>query len=187
MRPEHINKVDDLDDAALEVCIEVEGGITLRRRDKLMHQLRNITARIEGEGLKPTNSNAIFRGIARFNYFLPLTNQKHPLANGVSLEMRRLVTQGDNSGVFPVRPVDETFVVPTVDDITGERQVTDEDDYAIILHNSANMDLYVQAWYFDPDEYSITPLYRPANIAQATLPGGVGNCRSAQAQNCLGP
>ena len=173
MYPECVNEVKDLDrDTALVVRVEAQDTITLRRLDPLMCSLRNITPQIVGDGLQPTNLAAIFRGIARFNYFLPLTNQKHPLANGVSLDMCRLIKQDDNSGVFPVRPVDETFIVPTVDGITGERQVTDEDDYAIILHNRANMDLYVQAWYFDPDEYSITPLYRPANTAQATLPRG---------------
>ena len=169
MYPECIHEVTDPDDAALEVRVEVDGTITLRRLDKLMHQLCNITSRIEQDDLKPEKLPGIFRGIARFNHFLPLTNQKHPLVDKVSLEIRRLLKQGETNGVFPVRILGE--VVP-VDDLTKEHTVTDSDDYAIILHNNSNVDLYVQIWYFDPDEYSITPLYRSANVTQATLHQG---------------
>ena len=165
--PECIHEVTDPDDAALEVRVEVDGTITLRRLDKLMHQLCNITSRIEQDDLKPEKLSGIFRGIARFNHFLSLTNQKHPLVDKVSLEMCRLLKQGETNGVFPVRILGE--VVP-VDSVTNEHTVTDSDDYAIILHNDSNVDLHVQIWYFDPDEYSIIPLYRSANVMQATLP-----------------
>ncbi|KAI0083559.1 hypothetical protein BDY19DRAFT_651560 [Irpex rosettiformis] len=175
IKERHINEVTDADDADLEVRIGIRGSIALHRQDSLIRHLLNPIPQIARSGLEVENLNRIFCGIARFNFHLTLTNQKHPFAEKITFEMLRFSRTDDVTAdrkVFPLRKV--YGFDPSTDDNTGF-EVTDQDDYAIVLCNDSDVDLYVQIWYFDPDEYSVATLYEPPSDAQPSLPrnGGV--------------
>ncbi|KAI0083700.1 hypothetical protein BDY19DRAFT_975941 [Irpex rosettiformis] len=175
LREQGIDEVTDSDEADLEVRIDHKGAITLHRQDTLMRDLPNAPPRIAGDKeLDPANLGAVFCGIARFNFHLAITNQKHPFADKVTFEVLRLVSVGisrGDEGVFPLRKVDGSIQ-------TGEGsrgyEVNDRSEYVIALHNHTDVDLYVQILCFDPDEYNVNLFYGSINGTEATLPKNGG-------------
>lgn len=160
-----VEETEDEDAADLRLLIKSDGTVALHRLDTLLKPLPNpipllATKEIEGE-----NVNKIFRGIARFNWLLPLTNATHPFSTQVTFEMRSITNEDANPGICKVSA---SSIAMTDNDI----EVVEDGEYAILLHNNSQMDLFVQVWYFDPDSYSIECLYEPPNETQATLPKG---------------
>ena len=108
-----------------------------------------------------------------------LTNPTHPFANKITFDMLRFPRPASSSltgllGTMGVSPLPKVSGhTPTIDQ-NKEYKVTDKDDYAIVLSNDTDVDLYVQAWYFDPDVYTVDVLYEPVSGAPPTLPGKGG-------------
>lgn len=173
---ETIVRVDDEDQADLKVILgpaDFDGSLSsimFERLDPLLRDLPNPPAKLSAQEIKIADFTKIFRGIARFNWLLPLTNSTHPFAEHVEFAIAHLLKpiHGDNQqGGFILRALGD--LAETSD--LGLR-VKEDDEYAIILHNKSDVDLYVQVLCFDPDVYSIEPLYEPSNVAEATLPAG---------------
>lgn len=154
---------EDEDAPQLRVCLKPDGHAELHRLDPLLSPLPNPIPLLTEEEIEGENIDRIFRGIAKFNLLLPLTNVTHPFSNEVVFKMHPITHVDATTGVCDV----SEEPIKTIDD---DIEVIQDSEYAIVLHNKSDTDLFVQVWYFDPDSYSIECLYEPLNDAQPTLP-----------------
>lgn len=152
---------DHDDDADVQICFEPDGCVQLRRLDPLLSTLPNPTPRLTAREIEKASFDKILKGIARFNWLLPQTNATQPFAQNVTFEMFCLV-RDSNTGFLKKaeQPVKTTGY---------GIEVTENDEYAMVLRNNSLTDLFVQVWYFDPDSYSIECLYEQANETHTTL------------------
>ncbi|KAJ7289165.1 caspase domain-containing protein [Mycena rebaudengoi] len=104
----------------------------------------------------------VLDGIAHFNYFLERHHGSAPL-EGVALEMYRLA--GEWPGYKPDTTIGNMVKL-------DEARFTLESGakYGFIFRNNTADDLFPYLFYFDPEDYTITPWYVPENpTARAPL------------------
>lgn len=157
-------------DLIMEVDARSGGGVTLRRRDVNLRDIRTPHPRLTAEDVQYASFPEILNGIARFNFFLTQTSKFHPHAGNVDLEFWSL--QEDNSnGFYDDTNVDEARklkkpILFKNDEATINQ--TDE-EYAFVLRNHGFIPLYPYLVYFDTRTYEIAVWYAPFEEDRPTL------------------
>ncbi|KAJ3484571.1 hypothetical protein NLI96_g5550 [Meripilus lineatus] len=163
-----LQEVKDPDEA--DVVLEVKGGTVT-----LIHHDRDGQARLSH--ILPvmlttdTGHLKVLNGVARFNFFLSHENvlQSGDTKSQVNVELH-LLAPYDTSGNDAKRALDKK-VDPKDDayDFKDASDLSEEPEYAFVLHNNSSTDLYVYVVFYDPQTYKIELVYKPGNENEAPL------------------
>ncbi|KAJ3484570.1 hypothetical protein NLI96_g5551 [Meripilus lineatus] len=159
------------DESKADVVLEIEGEIvTLSHHDKegqaRLGYILPVRLTTHTEHWKVLN------GIARFNFFLSHENELDSgvISSLVDVELHLLApydTSGNDAKRALVKKVD--LKDDAYEFIDGS-DLSEETEYAFVLHNNSSTDLYVYIVFYDPHTYKIELVYKPANENDAPLP-----------------
>ncbi|EIN11925.1 hypothetical protein PUNSTDRAFT_142133 [Punctularia strigosozonata HHB-11173 SS5] len=142
----HFERDDMNDDANLIVFVDEEEMVIERRHPLITEYcLVDWTWKRKGD----RQELDILKMIARFEMHLDRQNPDQPFQKDVSMGLVRL---GSDS-----QPTRGNHISGGVADLPDDPNA----QYAVVLHNSSNTDLWCSLYYFDPSEYAITDLYVP--------------------------
>ncbi|KAF8811440.1 hypothetical protein BYT27DRAFT_7231665 [Phlegmacium glaucopus] len=163
------------------------GTIQVERRDPLLilYAKRFIS-------IPPGVTSAIFEAISRFNFYLYLQSESHPVGNRFRMKLERIAVIGNLMENWPriygpATPYFDFFTsgerlrVPDLSIVTGSAKITDfVTPFCLTLRSEFGIPLYPYVFLFDPATYEIACFYHPDDgvaplQGERIIPVGYGN------------
>jgi hypothetical protein len=143
--------------------------VALIRKTSALEEVDNVHPMVKEHHLDYIFPSAL-RYIARFNFYLSLSQQTGPFARDVDVRLHYLEEEE------PTYSGEEEFmkVGGEIGVENGEATVLHEDDtfYGLVLHNDGPHPLYPYVLFFDPATYAVQFFYEPSGRGNAPLQPG---------------